>query len=464
MSLDDRNGDFDVVVIGAGLSGLVTAHALQRNGHVVAVLEASDRAGGVIGTRSRDGFRYETGANSTTDNPPRLAALLDVLGLVDQRIDTSPQAVNRYVVREGKLVALPMSPRQLLTSQAFSFAGKLRLLREPFIARAPAGADETIAAFMRRRLGDQILDYAVDPFVSGIYAGDPERLSMQAAFPRLHALEQTQGSLLRGQLAAGRERRRSGEPKLSHPRSFSFRDGMQTLPDALAHSLAHYADRTPVTSIEARSPAGFAVSSLRNGMPLTFHSRVVIIATPAPAAAALVAPHDRDAAQALASIVYAPVAIVASAYRRDDVAHALDGFGMLVPSRERRRILGTLFSSSLFEGRAPAGHVLLTTFTGGRRDPGMVVQDDVALARIVDEELAALLGARRSRWNEIVRWTRAIPQYEVGHQDRMQRIRQACARRPGLFFCGSWLDGVSISDRIASAHAVADAVCAFLRA
>lgn len=461
MSLDDGSSRFDVVVVGAGLSGLVAAHALQRGGRRVAVLEAADRAGGVIGTRSRDGFRYETGANSALDNTPLIARLLDELGIADQRIDTNPTAASRYIVRAGRLVALPMSPHRLLASRAFSVRGKLRLLREPFVARLPAGADESIAAFVRRRLGREILDYAIDPFVSGIYAGDPERLSMQAALPRVYALEQVHGSVLRGQLAAARERRRSGQARPAQPRSFSFRDGMQTLPDALARGLAHYVGNTSATSITSPSPHGFAVSGLHNGRRLARHARAVIIATPAPAAA-LVAPLDADAARILASIVHAPVAIVASAYRREDVAHALDGFGMLVPSRERRRILGTLFSSSLFDGRAPRGHVLLTTFAGGRRNPDIVAHDDVTLSRTVDEELAALLGARRPLWNAIVRWTQAIPQYELGHHDRVQHIQRACAKRPGLFFCGSWMEGVSIGDRIASAYAVADAVGRFV--
>ena len=193
------------------------------------------------------------------------------------------------------------------------------------------------------------------------------------------------------------------------------------------------------------------------------HARAMVIATPAPAAAALVAPLDADAARLLASIVHAPVAIVASAYRREDVAHALDGFGMLVPSREHRRILGTLFSSTLFDGRAPHGHALLTTFAGGRRNPDMVAQDDDTLSRIVDQELATLLGARRPLWNEIVRRTHAIPQYELGHHDRVQHIQRACARRPGLFFCGSWMEGVSIGDRITSAYATAQAVTDYLK-
>jgi oxygen-dependent protoporphyrinogen oxidase len=462
MSLDERNGQFDVVVVGAGVSGLVCAHVLQRSGHRVAVLEADDRAGGVIGTRCRDGFRYETGANSALDSTPLLVPLLDSLGIADQRIDTRPEATSRYIVRSGKVVALPLSPHALLTSKAFSIRGKIRLLREPFVSRGPADADESVSAFVRRRFGQEVLDYAVDPFVSGIYAGDPGQLSMRAAFPRLHALEHAHGSLLRAQLSTAREGRRKGQPKPARPRSFSFREGMQTLPDALVRSLAHYTSQAGVTSIETRSPGPFAVSGLCSGKPFTQHAQAVIVATPAHAAAGLVAPHDTDAARALASIVHAPVAIVASAYRRADVAHALQGFGMLVPSRERRTILGTLFSSSLFEGRAPPGHVLLTTFVGGRRNQDMVEQDDAALARIVEEELAALLGARRPLWSEIVRWTRAIPQYELGHLERVQRIVEVSARQPGLFLCGSWREGVSIGDRIASAYAIADAAAGFL--
>lgn len=463
MSRDARGPTFDAVVVGGGLSGLAVAHALQRSGRRVAVLEAAERAGGVLATLTRDGFRYETGANSAIDGTPIIDALLAELRIADQRIDASPAAANRYIVRDGKLEALPASPGGLPGSKAFSLRGKLRLLREPFIARAPQGREESVAAFVERRLGREMLDYAVDPFVSGIYAGDPARLSLPAAFPRLYALEQQHGSLLRGVTATARERKRNGEPRPARPKSFSFRDGMQTLPDALARGLRGLETGTMVTALALSPPEGYAVSGMRNGAPLRLHTRAIVIATPAPDAARLIAPHDEDAASTLASIEYAPVAVVASAYRRDDVAHALDGFGMLVPSRERRRILGTLFSSSLFDHRAPAGHVLLTTFAGGRRNPQMVAEDDASLAQIVERELAELLGARAPLWNAIRRWTRAIPQYDLGHGHRIERIVQGIAKRPGWFFCGSWKDGVSVGDRLASAERVAQSVHAFLQ-
>ena len=201
---------------------------------------------------------------------------------------------------------------------------------------------------------------------------------------------------------------------------------------------------------------------IRNGTNVALTARCVVVSTPAYVASSLVQTLAPHAARPLAAIEYAPVAIVASAYRRDDVAHPLDGFGFLVPARERRRILGTLFSSSMFAGRAPDGHVLLTTFTGGRRNPDRVAQDDVTLSRIVDEELAALLGARRPLWTEIVRWPKAIPQYTLGHDERVAAIDQAIAAIPGLFFCANWRGGIAVGDCVNSGYATAESVERFL--
>ena len=445
----------DVVVIGAGLSGLVVAHTLRDAGFSVVTVEASDRAGGVLGTRERDGYRYETAANSALDDGRTFAPLLGALGIAGQRIDASPRASKRFVVRDGRLQPLPTSPPALLTNTTFSARARFRLLREPFIARAPRDAEESVAAFARRRLGEEWLDYAIDPFVSGVHAGDPESLSLRAAFPRLHALEQAHGSLLLGQVRRARERGRAPSPK-----SFSFKAGMRTLTDALAARV------DVITSTRAalvsQERGGYAVELAGPRGSQRLHSCSVVIATAADAAAALVEPLSPRAARQLAAIVYAPVAIVVAAYRREDVEHPLDGFGFLVPWRERRPLLGTLFSSTMFEGRAPSGRVLLTTFVGGQRNPAMAAMDDASLREIVGRELTALLGARNVEWMDVVRWPRAIPQYTLGHEQRVATIDDAMAPFPGLFISANWRGGVSLADCIVRSGRTASAVEAFL--
>jgi oxygen-dependent protoporphyrinogen oxidase len=455
--------DPDVVVVGAGVSGLTAAFRLQQQDLAVDVLEAAPRAGGVIGTQRRDGFVFETGPNSTLDTTPLIDALLADLGIAGERRNASAVAATRFIVRDGALQALPASPPAFLTTGAFSLAAKLRLLREPFIAPAPAGVEESIAAFVRRRLGPELLDYAIDPFVAGIYAGDPERISVPAAFPRLHALEQRYGSLIRGQIAGARERRRSAEKAKNVAASFSFAGGMQTLTDALASKLAGLRTGIRVTRIARAADGRYDIEADLGGAVHACRAHAVVLAVGASAASELVRPLAPAAAAALDAIDYAPVAVAASAYRRADVAHSLAGFGFLVPRKARRPILGTLFSSSMFDGRAPDGAVLLTSFLGGRRNPDLPSKTDIELSAIVHAELAALVGAAAPPlWTQITRWPRAIPQYDLGHLGRIEAVDAARQALPGLWFCASYRGGVSVADCIKSAHATADAACRLL--
>jgi oxygen-dependent protoporphyrinogen oxidase len=455
--MEDNTTTCDVLVIGAGVSGLTLAHALQKRGVDVAVVDAGEAPGGVIATRDRDGFLYETGANSALDTTPLIDRLLAEVGVLDERRDAGAVGSKRFIVRSGKLVALPTSPGAFLTTGAFTLGAKLRLLREPFVAPASAGTEESIADFVRRRLGSEFLDYAIDPFVSGIYAGDPERISVPAAFPRLHALEQKYGSLIRGQIRGAKERKQRGEASKNAAKSFSFARGMDTPARAMARRLARCEAGVRVTSV-ARGPDGFAVEGLRRGERVRYAARSVVVSTAAHAAAPLFGASAPALTRALAAIEYAPVCVVASAFRRADVAHPLDGFGVLVPKKERRRILGTLFSSSLFEGRAPPGHVLLTTFAGGRRNPDVAALDDDALLRAVGEDLDGLLGARNALWHEIVRWPQAIPQYTIGHLGRIATVDAAAAPLPGLHFCANWRGGVAFGDCIKNGIELAERV------
>jgi oxygen-dependent protoporphyrinogen oxidase len=452
--------DTDVLVIGAGISGLSAAFVLRSRGLRVEIVEAAARAGGVIGTETAGDVLYERGPNSILDTHPRIRELLQKLELTSERIDASPLASRRYVVRGGRLIALPASPPAFLKTPLFSAAAKLRLLLEPVIPRARAdGREESVTRFVERRLGRELLDYAVEPFVAGIYAGNPDELSLRAAFPRLHALEQRYGSLIKGQFLAARERAREESRGRNVATSFTFRGGMQALPDALERATGGIRIRARAARIRQDSNRQLVVSIEGADGAFELTARAVVLAVPAHRAADLIRDLAPDAASALTAIPYAPVVSIALAFARVDVAHPLDGFGFLAPRIERRRILGSLFSSSMFQGRVRDGEVLLTSYVGGRRDPSIFAANDAAIVGHVRDELAELVGARgEPRFSAVTRWREAIPQYTLGHLERVERARTAEAIVPGLYLCGSYAGGVSVGDCIVSAFATAERV------
>ena len=315
---------------------------------------------------------------------------------------------------------------------------------------------------MRRRLGPEFLDYAINPFVGGVYAGSPETLSVSAAFPRLHELEQRHGSLLRGLLFGARERARRPEQSKRSAPMFAFRDGMQTLPDAIARRLQCKEFDTAVTGVTTHV-GGFEVAAVTNGARREFSATAIVLAVPAYTGAKLVATLAPEAATALAAIPYPAVVVVYSCYERRAIAHALDGFGVLVPECEHRNTLGTIFSSTLFEDRAASGMVLLTTFIGGTRQPELAALDDEKIAALVHAEHASILGATAPPESvRVRRWPLAIPQYTRGHASRIAQVEKAERDCPGLFLRANYRGGVSVGDCIKSARQAATEVIAFL--
>jgi protoporphyrinogen/coproporphyrinogen III oxidase len=458
-----RSVDADVIVVGGGISGLACAWRLQKSGRKVLLLEASSRAGGTIGTVREHGYLLESGPNSTLDTTPLIGRLLEELGIAGERMDAAPAARNRYILRQGKLLALPLSPGAFLSTPLFSTLAKLRLLREPFIGRNREDIDESVADFVRRRLGTEFLDRAINPFVAGVYAGDPEQLSVSAAFPKLHQLEQAHGSLILGQMLGARARARNPEKSRQSAAMFAFRDGMQTLTDVIARRLEQVELGTEAISVEPGNGGHLVRTNGANGHR-AFHARVVLLSLPAYAAANLAAPFAPRTSAALAAIPYPPVAVAASAYRRGSIAHTLDGFGFLVPQCEGRQILGTIFSSTLFDHRAPREFDLLTTFVGGMRQPALAQLEEAEIAELVQAEHASILGAApRAEFVKVRRWPRAIPQYTLGHLARIAQIEEAERDVPGLFFCANYRGGVSIGDCIRSAEGTAARVASFLR-
>jgi oxygen-dependent protoporphyrinogen oxidase len=457
----ERAPSADVLIIGAGLSGLTIGFRLAQAGLRARVIEAAAQPGGVIGSRRRDGVLCELGPNSALDTTPLIGELLAAAGIGGERCDASAISNRRYILRGGKLLPLPSSPLAFLSTPLFSAKTKLGLLREPFIGRAPAGSEESVADFVKRRLGQEFLDYAIEPFVAGIYAGDPDALSVRAAFPRLVALEDKYGSLIRGALLGARERKKNAEKAKDRAKSFSFRDGMQTLTDALARGIG--ADNVncgaSVTAIR-REPGGYAVEIDAQDGGTTLRAPMLVLATPAYAAAPLIEPLAPATAQALAQIAYPPVASVVSAYRREAVAHPLDGFGFLAPRLEKPAILGALFSSSMFDLRAPDGVVVTTAFVGGRRAPQLAQRQAGEIEASVRDEMTLRLGAGAPLWSEVTRWEHAIPQYTMGHLARLATVDAAEQAHPGLFFCANYRGGVSVGDCIKSAHQIVARVLA----
>lgn len=446
----------DVAVIGAGITGLSAALELRARGARVTVLEASARVGGVITTLQRDGWLVEAGPTSLTATA-QLEALIDQLGLGAQRIGTQPAAARRYIVRGGQLVALPDGPASLAGSAALSAGAKLALLREPLLPARRDADDESLAALVRRRLTSEILDYLVNPLVAGIYAGDPERLSVKYAMPILHDAERKHGSLLVGAVREMKARRGIVRQK----GITSFASGLHALPAAMAASLGDgLLLSTRVTQVERLgSTWRVTTDGAHRGVR---DVDAVLCATPAHALGALGLPTQvAGTFAAITRITHPPVATLALGFRRDDVAHPLDGFGVLVPAVERRSILGALFSSSVFAGRAPAGHVLLTCFLGGMRQPelGRASLDEV-LPQVLDDlrQLLGLRGAPIFRHHQP--WSQAIPQYEIGHERVVQAAQSIESALPGLYLAGQWRSGVALGDCIAQGQQAAARIAA----
>jgi oxygen-dependent protoporphyrinogen oxidase len=447
-----------IAILGAGITGLTAAWQLRRAGFAPVVFEKSGRVGGAIGAVQSDEWLHELGPNSLLEGSAAVARFVDDVGLGVRRLYASPAAKQRYVVRGGRLVAMPTSPLAFATTPLFSLRAKLKLLGEPWRPPAPAAAEESVADFVLRRLGREFLDYAINPFVGGVYAGDPTRLSVRHAFPKLHALEQEHGSLIRGAL---KRRNASGGPK---GRIFSFPHGLGELPEAIARPFGDAIRlRTAVTSLR-RSDQAWQIVSSCNQAPRVEEFDAIVCALPADALAGLTIDGEPRLAS-LHEIEHPPVVSVFTGFKREDVAHPLDGFGVLMPQVEHGLILGTLFSSSLFPGRAPEGHVALTTFVGGMRSPELAALDDSELLRVVQAELERLVGVRAAPvYTHLKRWPRAIPQYALGYERFQTAIRATESASPGFFIGGNARDGISLANCIESGNRLATEVVSFLSA
>lgn len=448
------------IVVGAGISGLAYAQGRGRSAELL-VLDAAPRAGGLVASESREGFRFERGPEALQDGSAELRALLGELALAP--VPAPAAAHRRWLLREGALVELPLDPRALLRSDLLSRRGRLRALSEPF-RRQGVALDGSVADFVRHRLGAEVLERLVDPFVTGVFAGDPEQLSLRAAFPQLAALAERHGSLLRALKARAAERRAAGgaEAPDGPPGLISLPGGLGALPDALATALGERLQLGARVTSLAREERGWRVawrqggSEREAGAPHEARAERLVLALPAAATARLLREVLPPAADLLGAMAAESVVCVAHGWRRQDVEHPLDGFGYLVPSVERRLHLGTLFSSSIAPGAAPNGHVLLRTLLGGARRPRQVDWPDDELSAEIAHGVAPLLGARgQPVFTAIVRWRAVLPRYDLAHPERLARLDALQAATPGLALLGNWERGLSVPSLVERARALA---------
>ena len=444
----------DIIVVGGGISGLSVAYWLKKMGYSVTLLEREAVAGGYVRSDCVEGYLIEAGPNSTLNQYPEVDELCGDLGLEAERMEGNRDSRRRYLVRRGGLIPLPMGVWSLLTSELWSLGGKVRLLREPFVKRG-TDREESVGSFFERRLGREMVDYGIDPFVSGVYAGDPERLCMRSTFPRAYAMERRYGSLLKGALLRGLK----GEKREYKGRTFSFKGGMGRLTEALSERLGDSLwTGWRVEEIDYRlgKSSRFRVSGIRDCLTVHCEGEVLILATPAQPAARLVYAFSPPLSDLLQGITYAPIAFVFLGFDRQAVVHPLDGFGCLIPSCEGFELLGSLWNSTLFPNRAPEGCVALTNFLGGARRPKILNSADGELTQRVVGELDRLLGIKAPpRFVRVIRYPEAIPQYSVGHQERLGRMEALLKELPGFFLAGNYLRGVSVADCILQGSLIA---------
>lgn len=491
-----------VAVIGGGITGLAACHFLRQQATVaqqpldITLFEASDRCGGVFGTLTEGGYRLETGADMFITNKPGGIQLVRELGLESRLIETQNRYRRSLILRRGRPVPtpagfdlmVPRNPWPLLKSPLLSPAGKLRVMAETLIPGAPR-EDETLASFATRRFGREAFERIIQPMVGGIYTADPQRLSLRATLPRFLEMEAQHGSLIRAawqEQRAARKRQTANAGTTSPEQSasgaryglfLSFDDGMSVLQDELVSQLERTCQlqrQTPVTELiplngnstdHAASVTEAAGESVHRGPRYRLQGEAgqslgefdgVVLAVPAYRAAKLLAGPAPDLAAELSAIEYASAAIVLTGYRLEQISHPLDAFGLVIPAIERRRILAVSCTSRKFPNRAPEGSIQLRTFVGGALQQALLEETDERLSEIVREELGSIFGVSgEPELLRVVRWNRAMPQYHLGHVERVGRIRMLSRSIPTLELAGNAYEGVGIPDVIESARLAA---------
>lgn len=435
---------YDFIVIGSGISGLVSSFWLKKEGLNVYLLEKEKDPGGSIKTVKKDGFLVELGPNTVLDNSPYLNEIVETLRLKESLIYAKKINKRRYILKDGKLLPLPSNPLNFLTSPIFSFNSKLTILKEPFIGRAEK--EETISEFTKRRLGEEMLNFAVGPFVSGVYAGDPDKLSVRYATRKIYALERDYGSLIKGAIA----KRKGPSPSKG---LFSFKNGLMELIENLSNFIGNVFFEIEAEEIIPEKNK-YKIFAKKGNEKVEYEAKNVILTGDSLSQWKILKKLDESCP--FNEIPYAGVMILAMAFKKENVGHLLDGFGFLIPQIYNKPLLGCLFSSSLFDGRAPEGYVLLTCFLGGALHPEFLNLKEEGIFEYALRELEPILKIKsRPEFYLMKKWERAIPQYNIGHKRFIDWAENFQNKFKNIYISGNLLYGISVADCITNSTEMA---------
>ncbi|HED05288.1 MAG TPA: protoporphyrinogen oxidase [Ignavibacteria bacterium] len=448
-----------ILILGAGISGLSVAHFLNKEGYGITVLEKNDVAGGSMVSVSKNGFLIDYGPNSGLETTPLIGQLIEDLKLQDELIYANKKGNKRYILKNNRLYPLPMNPSMFFKTKLFSGKAKLRLLAEPLIGRSRDGYYQSISEFVKRRLGKEFLDYAINPFVAGVYAGNPDQLSVKSAFPKLYALEEKYGGLIVGAIKSMKERKHRQEKPKQSAKMFSFKSGMQTLPKAIAKELRDKVIfSAEVNGIEKKGN-GYEVTYTHQGIVKTTECDILLSAIPAYAAASLFKNIDEKLAMHLSGIFYPPVYVLYIGYEKSSIKQPLDGFGFLIPSKENKSYLGAIWSSVIFENRSENDKSSFTLFIGGARNPEVISADREALFKKVLNEFHEIMGITfQPVFSTFKFWQKAIPQYNTGYIEHENYFNDFEKKNPGILLGGNYRGGISVGDCIKNSQVLTNKI------
>jgi oxygen-dependent protoporphyrinogen oxidase len=438
-----------VTILGAGISGLATAHWLEKEGFNVSIIEQNSESGGAMITKVVDDFLIDFGPNSGLETTPKIKELVDDVGLTKEMIYANEEGNIRYILKNDQLLPLPTSPGKFISTKLFSVSAKLRLMKEPFIGKSDDGYNQSIADFVERRLGKEFLDNAIDPFVSGVFAGDPAKLSVKSAFPKLYRLEELYGGLIKGMFRGAKERKQRNEESKQHAKMFSFKNGMQSLPKAIEKNLEAKIYYDSFIEKISKENGKVILEIEYNGEKGQIISDALLSTIPSHKLSKFTDSIDQKLTKHLNDIYYPPVLVLFLGYDKKVIKQKLDGFGFLIPSKENKKFLGAIWSSTIFVNRSPKDKAAFTIFIGGAKNPEFTVVQAESRIQEVLLEFHKVMGIKGNpelkQWKF---WNKAIPQYNIGYIEHENYFEQFEKENPGIFLGGNYRGGISVGDCI----------------